>query len=128
MQMRRMLWLESDENLNLLSGIPEWWLDEGKTISIENGVSYFGRFTLNVRRNGDRLQIRWESDFHTQPSSVFLHLPGIHWDEMPEIEGAVLNGHLIKLRNPQLKLFSEITLTSKDADSALTPSLEILRG
>jgi len=79
MQLRRMLWVESDDALLLLAGIPEQWLDVGQKVQVTNGWSYFGRFTLSVERlqEGGQIRLQWEPDFHTPPGKVLFHLPGL---------------------------------------------------
>lgn len=79
MQLRRMLWLEAGDELRLLPGIPEHWLDAGKVVEVKGGGSYFGKISFRVERSEDgrTMGIHWDPDFHTIPSSVRLHLPGL---------------------------------------------------
>ena len=42
MQTRWMLWMEKEDTLNLLPGIPRAWFEEGKRIELENIATYFG--------------------------------------------------------------------------------------
>jgi hypothetical protein len=49
MQTRWMLYLEEGDTLNLLSGIPRNWLQDGQSIIINDAASYFGKFSLSVK-------------------------------------------------------------------------------
>ena len=46
METRWMLYIEEGKTLNLLSGIPRKWMEEGKSIELKNAASYFGLFSL----------------------------------------------------------------------------------
>ncbi len=76
MQARRMLWLENGTVLNLLSGIPESWLDDGQQIAFE-GKSYFGPFGFEIARKGNELSLKWTPRFYSVPKQIILHLPGL---------------------------------------------------
>jgi hypothetical protein len=79
MQLRRMLWLECGSELRLLPGIPEDWLDAGKSVKVERAGSYFGGLSFRIERcaNENQIQLHWSPEFHTPPESVRIHLPGI---------------------------------------------------
>lgn len=47
MQLRRILWLEAGDELRLLSGIPETWMDAGKVVEVSRGGGYFGGFSIS---------------------------------------------------------------------------------
>ncbi|TVR48814.1 MAG: hypothetical protein EA425_13610 [Puniceicoccaceae bacterium] len=78
MQLRRMLWLETEPDLRLLAGIPESWVDAGRTIVVEEAFSTYGRFTfrLAVDPSGNSFSVLWKPALHALPASVRFHLPG----------------------------------------------------
>lgn len=45
---RKMLCMEQKDNLLLLPGIPRKWMEDGKSIKIENLVTYFGKLSFEV--------------------------------------------------------------------------------
>ena len=58
MDTRSMLYLEKGDTLELLTGIPRRYLEDGKRIDLDKVVSYFGPFSLHVESkvNSDRIQ------------------------------------------------------------------------
>jgi hypothetical protein len=48
MQTRRMLYLEKGDTLQLLSGVPRRYLENGKRIKLDKVASYFGQVSLTV--------------------------------------------------------------------------------
>jgi hypothetical protein len=77
MQTRWMLWLEEDEALKLLPGVPREWFEDGKQISLENVASYFGPITLNVSSNltHGRIDATVECKSKYHPKTIELRLP-----------------------------------------------------
>ena len=63
MRVKEMLYYE-DENLNLLSGIPDAWRKNGKRIYLKNAKCNFGEFSLEVVF-GKQVRVTIESDFET---------------------------------------------------------------
>lgn len=57
MQARWMLYLEEDDTLRLLPGVPRAWLQAGKSIVLDRVSSYFGPVTLEVHSRLDQGQI-----------------------------------------------------------------------
>lgn len=81
MQTRWMLYLEKDEELRLLQGVPRAWLSRGEEIRVRNARSYFGpiSFEIAVDGTGQRIDvdIRCE-DLTRQPSLIKVRLPHPH--------------------------------------------------
>ena len=77
METRWMLYMESEDTLKLLPGIPRDWLNDGERIELKNLYSYFGSFDLTVNSNLKEGFIGAEFNFdpNRQPSIVTLHLP-----------------------------------------------------
>jgi hypothetical protein len=77
MQTRWMLYMESEDTLKLLPGIPRIWLNDGEKIELKNAWSYFGTFDLNVHsdlKNGF-IEADLICDSERSPEIVLLHLP-----------------------------------------------------
>ncbi|MGH8017351.1 MAG: hypothetical protein ACREIA_03535 [Opitutaceae bacterium] len=49
METRWMLYLEQEQTLKLLAGIPRRWLEDGKAITLDRVSSFFGQLSLDVR-------------------------------------------------------------------------------
>ena len=78
MQTRWLLWLEEGPTLRLLPAVPRAWLEEGKQITLQKVVSYFGRFTLTVSSNIAAGRIHAVVKFYEParlPTQVRLRLP-----------------------------------------------------
>jgi hypothetical protein len=106
---RQTLLLEQDKVLYLLAGAPRRWLEEGKTIEVKNGVTYFGRLDLKVNSQVDQGKVLVELKLQkTRPERlqlIRLRLPhpgrerikqvivnGTNWDNFkPEKEVIELN-------------------------------------
>jgi hypothetical protein len=54
MQSRWMLYMEEGDTLKMLRGIPQEWLRDGETISLENMATYFGKVSLVVSSEIDQ--------------------------------------------------------------------------
>jgi hypothetical protein len=77
MQTRWMLYMEDGDTLNLLSGIPRAWLENGKTVGFENAASYFGPISLTVHSdvNNNRITATIACDPDRKPNTIRLRLP-----------------------------------------------------
>ena len=56
--LRHMLVHESQDELHLLSAIPDWWLGAGQEIRVERLPTYFGEMNLTVRGTPEGVQIQ----------------------------------------------------------------------
>ncbi|MCU6712723.1 hypothetical protein M6D81_28885 [Paenibacillus sp. J5C_2022] len=77
MQTRWMLYMEEEETLNLLPGIPRAWLEHGKVIDIQGARSYFGVFSLKVESFLEEgyISARVDCDPLRKPRSINIRLP-----------------------------------------------------
>ncbi|NMC37590.1 MAG: hypothetical protein GYA41_04625 [Bacteroidales bacterium] len=77
METRWMLYLEEDNTLRLLSGIPRSWLDDGKNIELKNVASYFGPVSLKVNSSlkSGTVTASVECNSDRMPQTVMLRLP-----------------------------------------------------
>ena len=78
MQCRWMLYLERDNDLYLLSGIPARWIVPEKSICLDGVASYFGRMELRVEKRSDsdtvEAAVNVENDL--QPlEDIFIRIP-----------------------------------------------------
>jgi hypothetical protein len=77
MATRWMLFLEEEQTLKLLAGIPRKWLEAGKTISLDRVSTYFGPLSLQVDAlaQGNRIDASVACEGDRKPASVVLRLP-----------------------------------------------------
>ena len=59
---REMLFSEHGEALKLLSGVPDWWLTDGRTIQLESMPTYFGNFNLHTENTITQSDSGWHGD------------------------------------------------------------------
>lgn len=72
---RSMLILEADNDLHLLAGVPEAWLEPGKTIRIERAASWYGPIDLSVEsRDEPRELVVRLGPLRDEPPAIRLHL------------------------------------------------------
>jgi hypothetical protein len=72
-----MLYLEEDQTLKLLPGIPRQWLEEGKTIELKNVATYFGPLSLVVNSNINKgfIEATIECSSDRKPKQIILRIP-----------------------------------------------------
>lgn len=77
MQTRWMLWMEENQTLRLLPGVPRDWLADGKKIQLENVASYFGPVSLKVTSNlaEGKIEALIECKSKQRPAVVEIRLP-----------------------------------------------------
>jgi hypothetical protein len=77
MQTRWMLWMEENQTLKLLPGVPRDWLADGKKIQLENVASYFGPVSLKVTSNvaNGKIEAILECKSKHRPAAVEIRLP-----------------------------------------------------
>ena len=73
--LRHALIHEQGNELHLLSGVPDWWLESGREISVENAPTHFGPISFSVRGKAQGIELRFDPPRRTAPSSVVLHVP-----------------------------------------------------
>ena len=77
METRWMLYLEEGETLRLLPGIPRKWLEDGKQITLNNVVSYFGPLSLSVTSHVDSgsIDVMINCSSEAKPHQVSIRIP-----------------------------------------------------
>jgi hypothetical protein len=77
LQTRWMLYLEENDTLDLLSGIPRAWMADGQSISLDRVASYFGPLSLSVHSHVGTGSIDAEvtCDGERHPQQLRLRLP-----------------------------------------------------
>lgn len=77
METRWMLYIEDGNDLHLLSGVPRKWLENGKTINIENVSTYFGNASFAVRSRLDEnfIEAEVKCDTERKPHNIFFRIP-----------------------------------------------------
>ena len=90
MQTRWMLYLEDGESLKLFSTIPRMWLASGKTLKIENAVSYYGRIQAVAKcsKDGNTITCDVRIDSERKPDKVLIRLPCFNGRVPKEVAGA----------------------------------------
>ncbi len=74
--LRHMLVHESGNELYLLRAIPDWWLEEGKEISIKGLPTHFGTMGMTVRGMEKGVDIKLVPPERNPPERIVLALPG----------------------------------------------------
>jgi len=91
MQTRWMLYREAGTTLNLLSGIPRCYLEQGKRIRLTNVASYFGPLSLQasseLAENRIVADIRCDSDH--KPACVVIRLPHPERQTAESVQGGL---------------------------------------
>jgi hypothetical protein len=75
LMLRHMLVHEAGEDLDLLSAVPDWWLDPGQVIRIEHLPTHFGEMNLEVRGTDDGVQVTLDPPRRNPPKQIRLTLP-----------------------------------------------------
>jgi len=77
METRWMLYLEEEDTLKLLSGVPRKWLEDGNTIEVQNAASYFGQLTYQVvsHVNQGFIEASVECNSERMPAQVIIRIP-----------------------------------------------------
>ena len=73
--LRHALIHERGSELHLLEGTPDWWLEEGREIRIEDAPTHFGPMSLRVRGTATGVKLKLDLPRRQAPRKVFLHLP-----------------------------------------------------
>jgi len=73
--LRNMLVREEGRDLHLLSAVPPVWLEAGKSVSMEDAPTRFGRMSLAVEAGKDALAISFSRPDRTDPDRLFIHVP-----------------------------------------------------
>ena len=66
---------ERGDELHLLSGVPDWWLEAGREIRVEKALTHFGPLSLRVRGTAKGVEVKFDPPRRAPPTRVVLHLP-----------------------------------------------------
>ena len=66
---------ERGDELHLLSGVPDWWLEAGREIRVENAPTHFGPLSLRVKGTARGVEIQFKAPTRQPPKRIILHLP-----------------------------------------------------
>jgi hypothetical protein len=94
MQTRHMLWMEDNDTLKLLAGVPRAWLQSGKFIDVQNAGSFFGHLSFKVSSHVDSGNIEATITCHDpqrKPRNVTIRLPHPLAQRPSAIEGGQYN-------------------------------------
>jgi hypothetical protein len=73
--LRHALVHEQGDELHLLLGAPDWWLENGREIRVENAPTHFGTMSLRLRGTATGVEVKLDSPRRQPPSRIVLHLP-----------------------------------------------------
>jgi hypothetical protein len=73
--LRHALVHERGDELHLLLGTPDWWLENGREIRIENAPTHFGTIGLLLRGAATGVEVKLDPPRRQPPSRIVLHLP-----------------------------------------------------
>lgn len=73
--LRHALVHERGDELHLLLGAPDWWLENGREIRIEKALTHFGTMNLRLRGTLVGVEIKLDPPRRQPPARIVLHLP-----------------------------------------------------
>ena len=73
--LRHALVHEQGDELHLLLGAPDWWLEDGREIRVEHAPTHFGIMSLRLRGTATGIEFKLDPPRRQPPSRMVLHLP-----------------------------------------------------
>ncbi|HOX57902.1 MAG TPA: hypothetical protein P5205_13050 [Candidatus Paceibacterota bacterium] len=73
--LRHALLHERGDELHLLLGAPDWWLEPGREIRVENAPTHFGPMSLRIRGSGAGVSVKLVPPRRQPAQHIVLHLP-----------------------------------------------------
>ena len=89
---------EEVDDLILLRGIPQKWLQPDNPIKIGPIHSRFGALEIVVESAAETVEVSWKARWHAPPAGLFIQLPGTPSVQLDEPGSR--NGRLSLSRNP----------------------------
>jgi len=73
--LRHALIHERGDELHLLLGAPDWWLEQGRGIRVQNAPTHFGPMSLTIRGRTAGVEVKLDTPHRQPPQRIVLHLP-----------------------------------------------------
>jgi hypothetical protein len=73
--LRHALVHEQGDELQLLLGAPDWWLESGREIHVEKAPTHFGPMSLKIRGTPTGVEVKLEPPRRQPLARIVLHLP-----------------------------------------------------
>ena len=73
--LRHALLHEQGDELHLLLGVPDWWLENGREMRVEKAPTHFGTMNLRVRGTAAGVEVKLDPPQRQPPKRIVLHLP-----------------------------------------------------
>jgi hypothetical protein len=73
--LRHALVHEQGDELHLLLGAPDWWVESGREIRIERAPTHFGTMNFHLRGTATGVEVRMDAPKRQPPKRIVLHLP-----------------------------------------------------
>lgn len=78
---REMLFSETGDTLHLFNSVPEWWFEDGRSVTVEDAPTHFGALTLRAAGTLQNVDGAWQGTL-TLSLSGAQPPGGFHW-QMP---------------------------------------------
>ena len=79
MRCRWMLYLEADDNLLIMPGVPRSWLKDGDDITLRDAASYFGHVSFSVASQIStgymNVYVKLDRKTHPLPDKLIVRIP-----------------------------------------------------
>jgi len=75
LMLRHMLIHERGDELYLLKAVPDWWLEDGREIRIENAPTHFGPMSMIVRGTAKGVRVELKLPQREKPGKIVMRLP-----------------------------------------------------
>jgi hypothetical protein len=73
--LRHMLLHEQGDELHILPAVPDWWLEDGRSISVEQAPTHFGEVSFSLKGGEKTVEMKWTAPRRKTPRRTVLHLP-----------------------------------------------------
>ncbi|MEI8040676.1 MAG: hypothetical protein WCL11_04650 [Verrucomicrobiota bacterium] len=73
--LRHALIHEQGDELHLLLGTPDWWLEKGRGVTVENAPTHFGPMSLRIRGTARGVEVKLDPPRRQPAKRIVLHLP-----------------------------------------------------